>query len=65
MSENTPDYDTEDQFYIICPYCGQEYDDEFDPDSAGLYGIHLDCHNCGKEFRLAVDRTVLFSTYKK
>ena len=52
--------DTEEQEFVICPYCGHQHDalEEFEDDEK------VSCHNCEKTFSMVRNTIVTYSTYK-
>lgn len=55
-------YDTSSDKYIICPYCGNYFED--DAGDPFTDGSTWECDECGKEFTIDVEWTVSYSTRK-
>lgn len=55
----TSKFNTCDLDEVMCPYCGHQHSDIWE-----LEGGRCQCHDCGREFKLEVQETVTYSTYK-
>jgi len=52
--------DTQDEDNVICPLCGEEHG--YYADMADCDGETLECEHCGKNFKLAVEAKLEFTT---
>ena len=60
--------DLENEFnedFIICPYCGEKHEDNFEDKCFQNEGEHeFECYECKKEFKVETEISVSYSTYK-